>query len=60
MLKHILNNHCKINEKSIKKRMDFWKDLYIDFGKVLGGFWEDLGMVWAGFGENFGRALEGF
>ena len=33
-------NHCKINEKSMKKRTDFWIDLLIDFfivfGRVLG------------------------
>ena len=41
MLKNILKHHCEINEKSMKKRMDFWTDLLIDFwrvfGRVLGG-----------------------
>jgi hypothetical protein len=31
-----LKNHCKINEKSIKKRMDFWTDLLIVFFMVFG------------------------
>ena len=36
MLKNILKNHCKINEQSMKKRVDFWTDLLIDFWKVFG------------------------
>ena len=36
MLKPILKNHCEINEQSMKKRMDFWTDLLIDFWRVFG------------------------
>ena len=36
MLKNILKNHCEINEKSMKKRMDFWTDLLIDFWRLFG------------------------
>jgi len=36
MLKHILKIHCEINEKSMKKRMDFWTDLLIDFWRLFG------------------------
>ena len=36
MLKNILKNHCKIDEKSMRKRVDFWTDLLIDFRKVFG------------------------
>ena len=31
MLNNILTNHWKNNETSMKKRMDFWTDLLIDF-----------------------------
>ena len=40
MLKNTLNNHCKIDEKSMKKRVDFWTDLLIDFYRFLEGFRE--------------------
>ena len=36
MLKNILKNHCKIDEQSMKKRVDCWTDLLIDFWKVFG------------------------
>ena len=36
MLKIILKNHCKLDERSMKKRVDFWTDLLIDFWKVFG------------------------
>ena len=32
----MLKNHCKINEKSMKKRVFFWTELLIDFGTVFG------------------------
>ena len=35
MLKHIFKKHGEINEKSMKKRMDFWIDLLIDFWRVF-------------------------
>ena len=36
MLKIILKNHSKINDESMKKRMDFWTVLLVDFLSVFG------------------------
>ena len=56
MLKNILKNHCEINEKSMKKRMDFWTDLLIDFWRVSGRmFGVFLGVVGGVLGRFLGE-----